>query len=168
MRAQEIQKNGALSTRDMIRLQAVASAVVILIGAIFASQVPAIVTAAHSDILGPRWLPAILAGGLIILGIVDLVRVLRSRTSEKLTFESDGMGTFVFLLLVVSGYVLLIPYVGYAMTTTAFCAVIFRSIGSNSLVISIAKACAVTAVFLFVFQWLLKVQMPTGPLGGIL
>jgi hypothetical protein len=111
------------------------------------------------DAFGPGWYLIILSFVLIICGLYYLVstfKELNKKTEAALVW--NGPATFAIVAMIFS--CVLLPYIGYFMSTAAFIFVGTRLFGEQSWVRSILVAGISGAVFWFVFVSLAQIPMP--------
>jgi hypothetical protein len=111
------------------------------------------------DAFGPGWYLIILSFVLIICGLYYLVstfKELNKKTEAVLVW--NGPATFAIVAMIFS--CVLLPYIGYFMSTAAFIFVGTRLFGEQSWVRSILVAGISGAVFWFVFVSLAQIPMP--------
>lgn len=111
------------------------------------------------DAFGPGWYLIVLSFVLIICGLYYLVstfKELNKKTEAALVW--NGPATFAIIAMIFS--CVLLPYIGYFISTAAFIFVGTRLFGEQSWVRSILVAGISGAVFWFVFVFLAQIPMP--------
>ncbi len=117
------------------------------------------VSAAADEAFGPGWYLLILSVILIICGLYYLASTFK-RVNKKMEAALSWKGPASFCILAMIFYSLLIPYIGYFISTAAFVFVATRLFGEQSWVTSTLVAGISGAVFWFVFIFLAKIPMP--------
>lgn len=111
------------------------------------------------DAFGPGWYLIVLSFVLIICGLYYLVstfKELNKKTEAALVW--NGPATFAIIAMIFS--CVLLPYIGYFISTAAFIFVGTRLFGEQSWVRSILVAGISGAVFWYVFVFLAQIPMP--------
>lgn len=119
-------------------------------------------SAEAGDAFGPGWYLIILSLILILCGFIFLASTFKGRGKEteaaEEAFSWKGPATFAIVAMILS--CVLLPYIGYFISTTAFIFVGTRLFGEQSWVRSILVAAISGAVFWVVFVYLAKIPMP--------
>ena len=112
--------------------------------------------------IGPAFMPRLYSILLIFLGLILVIKALRER-EEKASTESNIKYALLSMLIVIV-YVLLIPLVGFYISTFIFTIVFlyFSKVRSKIILISIPTG---AIVFIYIcFDKILKVAIPVGSL----
>lgn len=117
-----------------------------------------------ADRLGPRFFPRLLAGALAASAFALIWRSLGGR-SDPAPLPPVRIGQFLWTLGLTLAYVLLLPPLGYLITTVLYVAALIWLLGYRNLVGLAATSAGVTAVLYLVFARALHVLVPLGPLG---
>ncbi len=139
----------------------IAAALVVLAFLIFSDawSYPVRRASAH---FGPGIFPMIVAGGLLVLGILTVLMGVRGRFPERevISFAAPAWitgGLLVQVLLIANGG-------GFVLAATALFSATARGFGHRNFLVSV-PAGLVVATFLYVlFQRLLGLALPAGPL----
>lgn len=129
---------------------------------------------------GPALFPGIIGGLFVLFGAVLVVRSLRAghraATDGRVADEVDavdeaqprstmtGRVNALAILASVVAYLLLVDVLGFAITMCAILVALMWRLGSRPLV-ALAAAIGTTALIVLIFQQVLLVPLPTGPLG---
>jgi hypothetical protein len=116
---------------------------------------------------GPGLFPV--AVGVLIC-VVAMAMVVRAATEpatrgERATVEADARARVAVTAAALVGFCLALPYLGYAVASFVFVALLLKWLGGGRWVAAIAIALATTAVSYVLFSALLGVPLPRGPLG---
>ncbi len=164
--------NPASSARALFNLRFAALTVVIL-GGIILTQVSRIGTGAGFIVVGPRVFPTVVGVGILILGLVFLLRttvlldndLVADVTTQEAT--TDWSTTTLSLLSLVA-YASLLHPLGYALATALFFPIAGRILGSTRLRRDIIIGVLLGLVIYLTFTRVLGVRLPAGLLKGIL
>jgi putative tricarboxylic transport membrane protein len=125
-----------------------------------------------SNVVGPRIVPYVVGGCLVVAGIAVFVGTLRGGRAEPEAGEDidlDAPTDWVTLAKVVIGFavhVLLVDTIGWALAGALLFTIVAWALGG-----SLLKAAGVGVVLGFVVQWLfvsgLGVTLPVGPFDGV-
>ena len=127
-----------------------------------------------SDPIGPRTVALVLGGALLLLSVLLTVDILRGGHGEAEAGEDIDLGTPMDLRTVgmLAGILIataaLIPLLGWPIAGTVLFAGATYALGSRTVPRDLAIAAAVSLVTWFVFDGLLGVDLPGGPLMGVL
>jgi hypothetical protein len=114
--------------------------------------------------VGPEFWPQILLGGLIILSVALLVdissrrRALAACEAEEYPFPRR----FWYTLALAVAYTLVMPYLGFTISTLLFSLVIMRVLGFRSPKNLLITTAGTTLLFVVLFPKILTVPMPRG------
>ncbi|MDO8472269.1 MAG: tripartite tricarboxylate transporter TctB family protein [Dehalococcoidia bacterium] len=79
--------------------------------------------------------------------------------------DPDARGRFVTIVVLLFGYLVLFPLVGFAVDTILFCTLFFRFFGRNRWLTSTAFGIAAGASFYFVLVTIARVSLPHSLIG---
>ncbi|MEJ3654186.1 tripartite tricarboxylate transporter TctB family protein [Actinomycetes bacterium KLBMP 9759] len=117
---------------------------------------------------GPALFPGIVGGLLVLFGLVLAVRsaVRRTEDADGAPLGSIPRGRLNALAVLgfIVAYLLLADLLGFALTTAPLLFLLMWLLGTRPLVAAVS-ALATTVVVVLMFQQLLLVPLPTGPLG---
>jgi putative tricarboxylic transport membrane protein len=164
-----------------------AGGLLIALGLVILIGVPGIETSFVTDPLGPRFFPTLLAIALIALSLALVVRgaaaVRRERQQQSLGKGSLGLATpdltdsppdaaaparkgsdrrVLLLTFAMAGYVTVLPWVGYGVSSMVFFMGILAIAGERRPVRLVVQAGAVTGVLALLFGGLLGIELPGG------
>jgi hypothetical protein len=151
----------------MNKAEAVAGAIVLLIGAVLAIeayQLPYMV----ENVPGPGFLPLWLGGGILLTGATIMLKALRGayRSLPEIAWP-DAWGwrqvTVMFGSLAVA--LLLLNQLGFLITTALFMAAVIFSLGGRSWPTLIFAPIAAAGILYLVFAVWLNVPLPQGLFG---
>ncbi|MCE5263290.1 MAG: tripartite tricarboxylate transporter TctB family protein [Deltaproteobacteria bacterium] len=115
---------------------------------------------------GPGFLPLLLGIGILIGGVIEVVKVFRAKSKTKfgVFLTPRSKVGFQMLILIVVGF-LLIPVLGISIALSLCTAAAMRIIGKHKL-----STCALTAVgsaigIFFIFGQWLEIPLPRGMIG---
>jgi putative tricarboxylic transport membrane protein len=127
-----------------------------------------------SDPIGPRTVALVLGAALLVLAVLLTVDILRGGHGEAEAGEDIDLGTPMDLRTVgmLAGILIataaLIPLLGWPIAGTVLFAGATYALGSRTFPRDLAIAASVSLVTWFVFDGLLGVDLPGGPLMGVL
>lgn len=123
---------------------------------------------------GPALFPGLVGALLVLFGVVLLVRSVRTTRQPPGDEAEDttasgapgkrGVVNAVTVLAAVLIYIVVADLLGFAITMAALVAALMLRLGARPLV-GIGAAVATTVVMALIFERLLLVPLPTGPLG---
>ena len=112
---------------------------------------------------GPGYVPVLLAGGLLVAGM--LVATL-GRSSATLAGAGWAEWRHSVAILAVCAFVALaLERLGYRLTMGLACVALLGAVERKPLVVTLLVAVGLAAGTYFLFDTLLRVQLPRGPLG---
>lgn len=126
-----------------------------------------------SDPIGPRTVAFVLGGALLLLSVLLTVDVLRGGRGEAEGGEDVDLGTPSDLRTVgmLAGVLIataaLIPLVGWPIAGTVLFAGVSVALGSRTFARDVGIAAAVSLLTWILFDALLGVDLPGGPLMGV-
>lgn len=126
-----------------------------------------------SDPIGPRTVALVLGAALLLLSVLLTVDILRGGRGEAEAGEDVDLGTPMDLRTVgmLAGVLVataaLIPLVGWPIAGTVLFAGATYALGSRTFARDLAIAASVSLVTWLVFDGLLGVDLPGGPLMGV-
>ena len=111
---------------------------------------------------GPKAFPIGLSALLVLGGLVEFFK----KKAEKSTNEAQaGMGKYVLMLLAAFAlYVLLLPWLGFALSTAIMATTMMMLLG-NSWKAAVTLTVSLIIIIYFLFVVLFKVPLPGGVLG---
>jgi putative tricarboxylic transport membrane protein len=162
----------ASSTRALLGLR-IAALMVIILGGIILTQVSQIGTGAGFIVIGPRIFPMVVGVGLLVLGLLFLLRttvvpdndLISDITAEAATTD---WSTTILTLLSLVAYASLLHPLGYTLATALFFPVVARILGSTRSWRNIIIGLALGLAIYLSFTRILGVRLPAGLLAGIL
>lgn len=112
--------------------------------------------------VGPAFMPRVYCGLIVLLGGLLIIQGFRDQSKKEGTERTIGyaLATMGFVLL----YLILIPYLGFYLSTAlfVFALLVFSKVRNKMALISVSLG---TPLFIFVvFEKLLKVAIPLGSL----
>lgn len=109
--------------------------------------------------LGPGFYPSLLAGAMIILNLLIIYNMLRSKADNKITFINKRV--FIGLILIV-GFAVIFKFLGFVLSSIIMMLFLCRVMGaSNWKVIGVCSVIIPIGIYL-VFNNLLMVPLPWG------
>jgi putative tricarboxylic transport membrane protein len=162
----------AYSARALFGLR-LAALTVVSLGGIILTQVSQIGTGAGFIVVGPRIFPTVVGIGLLVLGLLFLLRTTvlldRDLVAEVTTEEATtDWSTTILALLSLVAYASLLHPLGYTLATALFFPVAGRILGSTRLRRDIVIGLALGLAIYLIFTRVLGVRLPAGLLTGIL
>jgi putative tricarboxylic transport membrane protein len=122
------------------------------------------------DALGPGYYNVGVGALLIIIGVVYFL-IERKTVAEHVAAEAtaepagaDYKKTMIAMLAAMAGYIVLIDYAGYLVSTTVFFLFINRIVGFKSWLANLGASALMTATFYVVFITWLGIVFPRGSL----
>ncbi len=121
-----------------------------------------------SDLLGPKFVPRLLA---ILLAVASTILVVRSWWARPGVEESpppagDAPQRLVWTLAITVAYLLLLPHVGYLLLTPIYLGAFACLLGYRAWKPLAGTAIGVTVALYVIFAALLRVRLPRGLLSG--
>jgi putative tricarboxylic transport membrane protein len=117
---------------------------------------------------GPALFPGLVGGLLVLFGLVLVVRAVLARgepaAAPDAGITTQGRLRALAVLGLVVGYLLLAETLGFAVTMAVRLFLLMWLLGARPLVAALAAA-ATTGFIFVVFEELLLVPLPSGPLG---
>lgn len=116
-----------------------------------------------SDV-GPEYWPQLLLGGLIILSVALLVDIYsrRQALAACVAEKSPYPRRFWYTLVLTVAYTLVMPYLGFAVSTLLFSLVIMWVLGVRAPKDLLLTAVGATLLFVVLFPRIMEVPMPRG------
>ena len=129
--------------------------------------------------IGSDFMPRVVAGLLAAMSLILIVSAYRKRggsaeecitatTEEELDDDSKSYRTVIYSVLLMVGYLALMPFIGFLVTTAVFLFLkmwLFSDKSKKKFVIFIAISIIASAVTYFVFRSIFYVMLPVGILG---
>lgn len=118
----------------------------------------------QGDVIGPAFFPRLLTVLGILLGIMLFVQGVPAAKKDKAGEEGSDITALVpaAMLLV---YALVFERLGFLLATPLFLVITFRYLGHPSWAGIFGYSAAVTAAVFLLFQYLLDIRLPLGPLA---
>lgn len=111
---------------------------------------------------GPAVFPIIIMVMMLLSGIVVLVDTIRTNSQEPLELlGKDNIRVYITMAILIV-YMLLIPVLGFIVTSTIFLTATIRWFSEKKIVVSFLWAIAMSGVVFAVFTYLLKVSLRFG------
>lgn len=143
---------------------AIAVGVLALAAVIFWDQAGLQLTSVYG--LGPKAMPIVVAGGLAVLGIANLVAAMRGDLPARETIDGKA------ILLILGGLAALIALIGLGGGFIIAAAVLFAAtsaaFGRRALIRDFVIGLVIGAVVYLLFDKLLTLSLPAGPLERLL
>jgi putative tricarboxylic transport membrane protein len=115
------------------------------------------------DIVGPGLYNVGIGILLLLLGLIYLLfRPRRSDEEKKKTEEREYRLNMINMVCILAGYILLIDFIGYLLSTMIFFVLIHRIVGFKSWRVNVIVSMGVTLSFYIIFVRLLDMIFPTG------
>lgn len=114
--------------------------------------------------MGPAFMPRLYSILLIFLGLILAIKALREKKNQENTSVENNMKYVLLSMLIVLIYVLLIPYLGFYVSTLVFCFVflVFSKVNNKIVLVSVPIG-TISLIYIF-FDKILKVAIPLGSL----
>ncbi|BBB99635.1 putative tricarboxylic transport membrane protein [Bradyrhizobium japonicum] len=116
--------------------------------------------------MGPEAMPIVIAIGLVILAIGNLIDALRGKLPPRESMDPKPVG------LIIGGLVLLIAIIGFGggfiLATSALFVTTSAAFGRRAVLTDIAIALVITTLIYLAFDKLLTLSLPAGPLERLL
>ena len=116
--------------------------------------------------MGPQVMPIVIAIGLGILAIGNLIDALRGNLPPRESADPKAV------LLILAGLALLIAIIGlgggFILATTALFVTTSRSFGRRAILADLAIALVMTTLIYLAFDRLLTLSLPAGPLERLM
>lgn len=122
------------------------------------------ITFFSDELLGPAFFPKFLAGALIFLGILLLLRTFFVRGLPAIDLEAQGVGKIVMIIVVSVIYLATIEPVGFLITTPLLMFVLMMILKRGSLQSKIVFSMIFPIVSWVIFRSFLKIPLPWGVL----
>jgi putative tricarboxylic transport membrane protein len=115
---------------------------------------------------GPGLFPVIAGGVLVLASFVTLLEGWRMGREERIELPvGPGRTRLLSLVGLLTGYFLLLPWLGHLISTMLFCASMMRVLSDRSWLAIVAYSLPIAIAIYLVFVVLLQVPMPRGVLG---
>lgn len=118
----------------------------------------------QGDVIGPAFFPRLLTVLGILLGILLFVQGAPAAKKDKAGDESSDITALVPAAMLLA-YGLVFEPLGFLLATPLFLVITFRYLGHPSWAGIFGYSAAVTAVVFGLFQYLLDIRLPLGPLA---
>lgn len=129
--------------------------------------------------IGSDFMPRVIAGLLAAMSLILIVSAYRKRggsteecvttaTEEELEDDSKNYRTVIYSVLLMVGYLALMPFIGFLVTTAVFLFLkmwLFSDKSKKKFMIFITISIIASAVTYFVFRSIFYVMLPVGILG---
>lgn len=114
----------------------------------------------------PGLFPFLLGCGIIALSVFHMIPQLYKKSQEgKTLLYWEGLKRVIIVFTLLVFYALGLERLGFMTCTYVFFVAIFKSLGRKSWGYAILTSLIVTILSYIVFEILLKVNLPKGPLG---
>lgn len=114
--------------------------------------------------LGPAFFPRVIAVGIGVLALVQFGTALRSDETRTIIINFDAIQQVFIPTLSLIGYIVLLPILGFFLTTIAFLILFMYYSGVRDLRVVIPLAVILSVILQNVFVGFLQVPLPTGTL----
>lgn len=114
---------------------------------------------------GPAFFPRIIAAGIAVLAIVQLARALFSGDRDEHTITQSNTARVAVPAAFLVGYVLMLPLIGFFLTTVVFLTTFMYYSGARTLYVTVPLAVVIGVVLQNVFVGFLHVPLPSGRFG---
>lgn len=121
-------------------------------------------TVLQGDVVGPAFFPRILTGLGLILALLLFVRG-GPRGQSDVPSGKDSDVTALIPAVMLLGYALLFQPLGFVISTPLFLIAAFRYLGQPGWASAAGYSLAITAVLFGLFNFLLDIRLPLGPLA---
>lgn len=118
----------------------------------------------QGDVIGPAFFPRLLTVLGILLGVLLFVQGAPAAKKEKSGDEGSDITALVPAAMLLA-YALVFEPLGFLLATPLFLVIAFRYLGHPSWSGIAGYSAAVTAVVFVLFQYLLDIRLPLGPLA---
>lgn len=118
----------------------------------------------QGDVIGPAFFPRLLTVLGILLSVLLLVQGAHAAKKDKAGDEGSDMTALVPAAMLLA-YGLVFEPLGFLLATPLFLVIAFRYLGHPSWAGIFGYSAAVTAVVFGLFQYLLDIRLPLGPLA---
>lgn len=112
---------------------------------------------------GPALFPQFIAGGIVVLAVIQFVDAIVSRDPTKKTVTRDDLIRFGIPVALLVGYALVLPLAGFLLTTISFLVAVMYYSGAHNLRVIVPLAFGISVVLQNVFVGFLHVPLPGGP-----
>lgn len=144
------------------------TAVILILDLIVFLAIPSQVKVLTEGVVNTRFMPYFVTILIAICGVVDLIqtyfkeRRLEETQGEKRYFDKKGFIRVLICFLCVAAYLVILPYLGFVLSTIMLCAAVAFLMGSRNwvgiLILSVVLSLAVYCVF----KLGLRLRLPTG------
>ena len=111
---------------------------------------------------GPSVFPILIACMMLLSGLVVLVDAIRKNSDEKIILlEKDNIRVYISMAVMVV-YCVLVPVIGFCVTSVIFLTVMIRWFSQKKIWICIGWGVIMSSVVYAVFTYLLKVSLKFG------
>lgn len=122
------------------------------------------ITFFSDELLGPAFFPKFLAGALIFLGILLLLRTFLAAGFPTIDMEAQGVGKIALVILISAIYLITIEPVGFLITTPLLMLAVMMILKRGSLGSKIAFSIIFPTASWVIFRIFLKIPLPWGML----
>lgn len=120
----------------------------------------------QGDVIGPAFFPRLLTVLGIVLGVLLFVQ--GAPAAQKAGAEDEGSDiTALVPAAMLLAYALVFETLGFLLATPLFLVIAFRYLGHPSWAGICGYSAAVTTVVFVLFQYLLDIRLPLGPLARV-
>ncbi|MDR2529120.1 MAG: tripartite tricarboxylate transporter TctB family protein [Synergistaceae bacterium] len=122
------------------------------------------------DPSGPAALPRIVGWLMLVIGAAHVAGsyLLIKKNPNPKPKKKGGSARVIGICIACGAYYFLLEPLGYLLTTPCLIIAIMMSVGERNALRILGTSIGASAVLFCVFQYLLGVNMPLGPLSGLL
>ena len=113
---------------------------------------------------GPGFFPALIAGVLVVLSMVLMVRG-GKREGEETPVTASSIFRMLLVFVALIGYFLLLEYLGFVIVSFLLMFFLFLWVGRQRWYVALASAVCCIALAYLLFEVLLKSNLPRGAFG---
>lgn len=113
-----------------------------------------------STFIGPLFWPNLVLGGLIILGIVELIKAVRLDKTKENKTEDKEYG-FLYIFASIAIYILILPFLGFFISSFLLFIVVSMLFGLKKVLAPIIGFISVVVLMLLFYQ-VLHISLPRG------
>ena len=110
----------------------------------------------------PAFFPRVIAGGIALLAVVQFGSALSNEKTRVITVSTRKIRRVIIPLIFLIGYVVLLPILGFIITTILFLLLVMYYSGARDVRITIPIALVAGVILQNLFVGFLNVPLPTG------
>jgi|SRR5690625_3515068 len=116
-----------------------------------------------SNAPGPGFYPSIISLILIVLGVIIFIQslVLKREQKVEISFKSKPVVFVYKVILITFFYVVLLPFIGFYVTTFLFLALMMYIMGFKNRKFLVIIPIGITLFLVFIFQTLFHIPLPS-------